>query len=210
MVLVVAVLATAFEASVENARVANAYGIVDEVEEQLAAIEAEMANLTERRENLEPGPERQVIENRLADLQAQFEMAEKDRMALVLAITGFTILSPEQRAREIVRQVDLQRHRGAHCGSATSTGPAQDIRFALRYYVGGNLFSFSEEDHDFLQRSSRCRAARSRSANAPRRRRSRQPPAMEGELMMSEFTDGKRCSSDCCRGLQPWQHPRWS
>jgi hypothetical protein len=149
VVLVVAVLATAFEASVENARVANAYGIVDEVEEQLAAIEAEMANLTERRENLEPGPERQVIENRLADLQAQFEMAEKDRMAISLAITGFTILSPEQRARQVVRESifeDIEEHIAAGDFYRARAG----INFALRYFSGGNLFDFSEEDHDLL------------------------------------------------------------
>jgi serine/threonine protein kinase len=150
VVLVVAVLATAFEASVENARVANAYGIVDEVEEQLAAIEAEMANLTERRENLEPGPERQVIENRLADLQAQFEMAEKDRMAISLAITGFTILSPEQRARQVVRESifqDIEEHIAAGDFYRARAG----INFALRYFSGGNLFEFSEEDSEFLR-----------------------------------------------------------
>ena len=150
VVLVVAALATAFEASVENARVANAYGIVDEVEEQLAAIEAEMANLTERRENLEPGPERQVIENRLADLQAQFEMAEKDRMAISLAITGFTILSPEQRARQVVRESifqDIEEHIAAGDFYRARAG----INFALRYFSGGNLFEFSEEDSEFLR-----------------------------------------------------------
>ncbi len=150
VVLVVAVLATAFEASVENARVANAYGIVDEVEEQLAAIEAEMANLTERRENLETGPERQVIENRLADLQAQFEMAEKDRMAISLAITGFTILSPEQRARQVVRESifqDIEEHIAAGDFYRARAG----INFALRYFSGGNLFEFSEEDSEFLR-----------------------------------------------------------
>jgi serine/threonine protein kinase len=148
-VVVVAVLATAFQASVENARVANGYSFIDEVEQQLASIGVEMADLMEQRENLEPGPERQVIENRLADLQAQFEMAEKDRMALSLAITGFTILSPEQRAREIVRQSifeDIEEHIAVGDFYRARSG----IGFALRYYGGGNIFSFSEEDHDFL------------------------------------------------------------
>jgi serine/threonine protein kinase len=149
-VLVVAVLATAFQASVENARVANGYSFIDEVEEQLSGIGVEMADLSEQRGNLEPGPERQVIENRLADLQAQFEMAEKDRMALSLAITGFTILSPEQRAREIVRQSifeDIEEHIAIGDFYRARAG----VRFALRYSESGNIFSFSEEDHDFLQ-----------------------------------------------------------
>jgi len=149
-VLVISVLATAFQASVENARVANGYGFIDEVEEQLVGIGVEMAGLLEQRKTLEPGLERQVIENRLADLQAQFEMAEKDRMAISLAITGFTILSPEQRAREIVRQSifdDIEEHNAIGDFYRARAG----VRFALRYYGGDNIFSFSEEDHDLLQ-----------------------------------------------------------
>jgi hypothetical protein len=91
-----------------------------------------------------------VIENRLASLQAEFEMAEKDRMALSLAITGFTILSPEQRAREIVRQSifdDIEEHLAVGDSYRARAG----IRFALRYFEGGNIFGFSEEDHVLLQ-----------------------------------------------------------
>jgi serine/threonine protein kinase len=150
VVLVVSVLATAFQASVENARVATGYGFIDEIEADLAKIEAETGGLLELRKNLEPGPERQVIENQLADLQARFEMAEKDRMATSLAITGFTILSPEQRAREIVRQSifdDIEEHIATGDFYRARAG----VQFALRYYQGNNIFSFSEEDHDLLQ-----------------------------------------------------------
>ncbi len=150
VVLVVAALATAFQASVENARVAKGYGFIDDIEENLAGIEIELAGLSEQRESLEPGPERRAIENRLADLQAEFEMAEKDRMALSLAITGFTILSPERRAREIVRQSifgDIEEHLATGDYYRARAG----IRFALRWFEGGNLFDFSEEDHDLLQ-----------------------------------------------------------
>jgi serine/threonine protein kinase len=150
VVLVVAVLATAFQASVENARVATGYGFIDEIEGSLTEIETEMAGLLQQRENLEPGPERQVIENRLADLQAEFEMAEKDRMAISLAITGFTILSPEQRAREIVRQSifdDIEEHIAIGDFYRARAG----IKFALRYYEGRNIFTFSEEDHELLE-----------------------------------------------------------
>ena len=149
-VLVVATLATAFQASVENARVANGYGFIDTVEEELATIEAEITELTGQTADLEPGPERLVIENRLADLQARFEMAEQDRMAISLAITGFTILSPEQRAREIVRQSvfeDIEEHIATGDFYRARAG----VQFALRYSKDGNIFNFSEEDHDFLQ-----------------------------------------------------------
>jgi serine/threonine protein kinase len=149
-VVVVAIFATAFQASVENARVATGYGYIDEIEDGLKEKKSEMAGLLDQLEVLDPGPKRQAAENRLADLEAQFEMDEKDRMALALAITGFTVLSPEQRAREIVRQSifdDIEEH--------IATGDFYRARagtqFALRYYGGGNIFSFSEEDHDFLE-----------------------------------------------------------
>ena len=150
VVLVVGALAAAFQASVENARVAAGYSFIDEVEDQLAGLETKIEDLKAQRQDLAPGPARREINNQVADLEAEFEMAEKDRMALALAITGFTILSPERRARQIVRQSifdDIEEH--------TSNGDfyraRAEIRFALRYFEGGNLFGFSEEDHALLQ-----------------------------------------------------------
>jgi hypothetical protein len=77
-------------------------------------------------------------------------MAEKDRMAISLAITGFTILSPEQRAREIVRQ-SIFDNIEEHIATGDFYRARAGVQFALRYFGGGNIFSFSEEDHDFLQ-----------------------------------------------------------
>jgi serine/threonine protein kinase len=148
-VFVVAAIAAGVEASIETTRVARAYGAIDEVEKQLTAIEAEIEALEGQLEGLDQGPARRLIENRLADFQAQFEMAEKDRMALALAITGFTFLSPEQRAREIVRQgifEDIDEH--ISVGDFYRARAA--IRFALSYYEGANLFSFSEAEHGHL------------------------------------------------------------
>ena len=77
-------------------------------------------------------------------------MAEKDRMSLALAITGFTILSPEERAREIIRSSiweDIDEH--LEVGDLYRARAA--IHFALRYTEEGNIFSFSQEDMDRLQ-----------------------------------------------------------
>jgi hypothetical protein len=149
-VLVVGALAIAFEASVENARVATGYSFIDEVEAQLAGMEPEIEDLKAQRQDLGPGPERRLIENRLADLEAEFEMAEKDRMALALAITGFTILAPEQRARAIVRQSIFDAIE-EHVAVGDFYRARAEIRFALRYYEGGNIFNFSEGDHALFQ-----------------------------------------------------------
>ena len=150
IVLVVGALAAAFQASVENARVAAGYSFIDEVEDQLAGLETKIEDLKAQRQDLAPGPARREINNQVADLEAEFEMAEKDRMALALAITGFTILSPERRARQIVRRSifdDIEEH----TSNADFYRARAEIRFALRYFEGGNLFGFSEEDHALLQ-----------------------------------------------------------
>jgi len=149
--LVVAALATAFQASVENARVAKGYSFIDEIEARLAEIETEMAPLRKERDRLESGAERKVVENRLAALQAEYEMAEKDRMAVSLAITGFTLLSPEKRARELIRESiwdDIEEHIAVGDYYRARAG----IRFALRYHEGGNLFGFSEESYEALKK----------------------------------------------------------
>ena len=147
--LIVAALATAFQASVENTRVATGYGIIDEIETRLAGIEIEMATLTEEHARLELGAERTVVENRLAALQAEFEMAEKDRMAISLAITGFTILSPEERAREIIRK-SISDDIAEHIAVGDYYRAREGIRFALRYHGGVNIFGFSQENFEAL------------------------------------------------------------
>ena len=76
-------------------------------------------------------------------------MAEKDRMAVSLAITGFTILSPEKRARELIRESiwdDIEEHIATGDYYRARAG----IRFALRYHEGGNIFGFSEESYQAL------------------------------------------------------------
>jgi len=147
--LVVAALATAFQASVENARVATGYGMIDKIETRLSQIEIEMANLTEERDGLAVGAEQKVVENQLAALQAEFEMAEKDRMAISLAITGFTVLSPEQRARRVIRDSiwdDIEEHIAAGDHYRARAG----IRSALRYHEGENIFDFTQENYEAL------------------------------------------------------------
>jgi len=151
VVLIVGAFATAFQASVENARVARGYALLDDIENRLAAIRPEIDGLLERRDHTETGPERQVIENRLAELEATYEMAEQERMAIGLAITGFTILSPEQRARGVVRDAIWQDIR-EHIAVGDFYRARAEIQFALRYSEESNLFGFSEENYEALRK----------------------------------------------------------
>jgi len=108
-----------------------------------------MENQKKELDGLELAAERRVVENRLAALQAEFEMFEKDRMAISMAITGFTLLSPEERARRIIRDSiwdDIEEHIAAGDYYRTRAG----IRFALRYHDGNNLFDISQENYEAL------------------------------------------------------------
>jgi serine/threonine protein kinase len=150
VVLIIGAFATAFQASVENARVARGYAVLDDIENRLAEIKPEIDGLLERRGLTGAVPELQVIENRLAELEAEYEMAEQERMAIGLAITGFTILSPESRARGVVRDAIWQGIR-EHVAAGDLYRARAEIQFALRYFEEGNLFGFSEADSEALE-----------------------------------------------------------
>ena len=150
VVLIVGAFATAFQASVENARVARGYALLDDIENRLAAIRPEIDGLLERRDHTEAGPEVQIINNRLAELEAEYEMAEQERMAIGLAITGFTILSPEQRARGVVQDAIWHDIR-EHIAVGDFYRARAEIQFALRYSEESNLFGFSEENYEALR-----------------------------------------------------------
>jgi serine/threonine protein kinase len=150
VVVVVAALATAFEASLENARVAQAYGLIDNIEVELRQTRADIATARQRLAETPPGPERQEIEARLAALQARLEVADDERRAIALAITGFTILSPDHRAVAIVRQSILENIR-----TALEVGDyyraRAEIDAALRNVEKRNIFGFSDAEHEELR-----------------------------------------------------------
>jgi hypothetical protein len=130
--------------------VASGYAVLDDIEDRLAEIRPEIDSLLERRNRTETGPERRVIEHRLAELEAEHEMAEQERMAIGLAITGFTILSPEQRARRVVRD-GIWQGIHEHINVGDFYRARAEIQFALRYFEERNLFEFSDEDREALE-----------------------------------------------------------
>ena len=150
IVFIIGVFATVFQASVENARVARGYAVIDDIENRLEEIKPEIDELLERRGHTEAGSELQVIENRLAELEAEYEMAEQERVAIGLAITGFTILSPESRARGVVQDAIWKDIR-EHIAVGDFYRARAEIQFALRYFEQGNLFGFSEADSEALE-----------------------------------------------------------
>ena len=149
-VMVALMLGTALQASVENTRVARGYQYIKEIEANLAEMGAEIATLVERRGRTQTPAEERDIERRLAELEAEYEMGQKEKLTIALAITGFTILSPEQRARRIVRESILNDIR-EHVEVGDYFRARAGINLALRFSEKDNIFAFSEEENELLQ-----------------------------------------------------------
>jgi serine/threonine protein kinase len=150
VVLVVAVLATGLEASLENARVAQAYGLIDEIEAGLEQIGADIAVTRDRLAETPAGPRRQELESQLAALEARFAVADDERRSIALAITGFTILSPDHRAVAIVRESILEGIRTSIEAGDYHRARAE-INVALRNVEKRNILGFSDADHELLR-----------------------------------------------------------
>ncbi len=148
--MVALMLGTALQASVENARVARGYQHIEVIEANLEKTGTEIATLVERRGRAQTPAEEKDIERRLAELEAEYEMEEKEKLTIALAITGFTIFSPEQRARRIVRESILNGIQ-EHVEVGDYFRARAGINFALRFSEEDNVFAFSEEEYEFLQ-----------------------------------------------------------
>ena len=76
-------------------------------------------------------------------------VAEQERMAIGLAITGFTLLAPDERATKVVRQSILDGIREDLEAGDYYRARAQ-IAFALRHFEASNIFGFSDRDYRLL------------------------------------------------------------
>ena len=66
-----------------------------------------------------------------------------------LAITGFTILSPEERARAVVRG-SIWDDIDEHLGAGDLYRARAHLQSALGYHAEGNILGFSEQEHQRL------------------------------------------------------------
>jgi hypothetical protein len=149
VVLVLGGLVTGYQASMETAMVARAHGLIDEIEENINRIQVELATQEEILARAAAGPERLEAEARRDDLEAQLGEAVDERRTYALAVTGFTILSPDDRAITILRQSILDKVR-THIENRDFVRARATIRRALRDYEDGNLVEFSAAEHELL------------------------------------------------------------
>ena len=149
VVFVLTLLVTTYQASMETAMVARAHDLIDEIEESLAQIQTDLKAQEEILRRMPEGPERLEAESQRADLEAQLEAAEDDRRSYSLAVTGFTILSPDERAITILRQSLLDEIHTLIESEDLFRARAR-IQSALRNYENGNLVELSAADYELL------------------------------------------------------------
>jgi serine/threonine protein kinase len=150
LVITLAGLFAGYQASVETAMVAHAHGYIDEIEARLTHIESEISAHERSLARMTEGPEREHIQRELANLEAELEVAEDERRSYALAIIGFTVLSPDERAIAILRQSTLDEIRTAIDEGHLYLARAR-ILSAMKMYEEGNLFQFDEADFKLLR-----------------------------------------------------------
>jgi serine/threonine protein kinase len=144
VVAVLTILAALFQASLERTRVSQGNRILDEVERDLLRIETEINTLTSRMETSDEAGIRRIA-HQLSILEAQFDAAENERKTIAIAITGYTILSPDDRAISVIRETTLDEisaliERGDYYRAQA------EIQVTLRGVEKRNIFEFSDEE----------------------------------------------------------------
>jgi len=150
VVIVLAGLAAAYQASVETAMVARAHNSIDAIDNRLSRLKGEITIGERALERAPEGREQSDLKRRLAALEAEVEVAEDERRSYALAITGFTVLSPDERSIAILRQSTLDEIRTAIDLGDFFRARAR-IRSAMRMYEEGNLFDFDAADYELLR-----------------------------------------------------------
>jgi serine/threonine protein kinase len=150
VVFVLAVLTAAYQTSIEKAMVAQAHGYIDDTEARITVLREEISKQEDTLAHTPEGPDRRRAEHMLADLEAKLEVAKDERRSYALAITGFTVLSPDRRATTILRQSILDGVQNLIADGEVFRARAR-IRSAMDMYETGNLFEFDEADYESLR-----------------------------------------------------------
>jgi len=145
VVLVAIVLGTVFQASVENTMVSGGYQRIDGIDLRLEDLQSQAEVLLARQATVESGEDLEAVSKELTLVEARIEAAEEAKIAVAMAITGFTIFSPDQRALEVIRSGLLESVRD-HMEAGNLEHAVAQIELALDFSRGENLFGFSEHE----------------------------------------------------------------
>lgn len=144
-VLIVIGLGTMFQASVENTMVSSGYGQIEKIDHRLGDLHAQAEGLLAQREGGLDEKESEAISKELALVEARMEAMEEAKIAVAMAIAGFTVFSPDHRALEIIRDGLLDSVRD-HVKEGNLEQAVAQIELALDFSSGKNLFGFSEDE----------------------------------------------------------------
>ncbi len=151
VVAVVAILGSLMFASFENALVARAYDAIEAETDRIGALEHKLKDLETRHDAAVSDSEKADLAQMLHAVEADLEAERAARLATAMAITGFTIFSPEDRARRIVRE-SLYEKVGQHLEAGDLQRARAQVELGLRFYEKRNIFAFSDEEHEGLRR----------------------------------------------------------
>ncbi len=145
VVAVLAIVVTLFEASVERTRVARGNRFLDEIEQKILETRAEITTLRAEQGVTSDEAEIQNISRRLSLLSAEIDAAEDQRKSLAFAITGYTILSPDDRATAVIREATLDEI-AALVESGNYYRAKAEIENALLGVEERNILKFSDDE----------------------------------------------------------------
>jgi len=146
VILVIAGLGVGLRISAERTMVSNAFGRIENIDLRLARLRGESGEIkAELASGSLDKAEVEIKSRRLVLLRARREVAQEARMAVAMAITGFTIFSPDERALDIVRDSLLNGIRNRIEAGDLEEAAAR-IELALDFSEGRNLFGFSREE----------------------------------------------------------------
>ncbi len=144
-VLIVLGLGTTFQVSIENTMVSGGYEKIEKIDSRLGDLQTQAERLLERRESGLTDNELEAIANELALVEARMEAMEEAKVAVAMAIAGFTVFSPDSQALEIIREGILDTVRD-HVRAGNLAYAVAQMELALDFSKGKNLFGFSESE----------------------------------------------------------------
>jgi hypothetical protein len=149
LVSIIAGGALSAQTAMESYLVNRAYEQIEVAQSEMARLDREIA-LAESEMAEVAWPGRRPLGERVAELRSLHAVHQDEVRSLATAITGFTLFSPDERARAILRQdwfgrIDLLLEEGRHVAAKAH------IERLLLSYERRNFFGLTESDAAELQ-----------------------------------------------------------
>jgi len=135
----------AVQASVERAMVARAYDRIDRARGEASRLAAEIAQAEERMDRVASPADRAVLEKAVDRLAVRREVQLRLAESLAIAVLGFTVLSPDDRAQKVLRE-DALGNIERYLAAGDLQRAEVLTRFALLTAEGNNLLELTDDE----------------------------------------------------------------